>query len=148
MGVWETAAKQAPTAILVIYSAVITIAYFYKAYYEAKKPYLSAVFAYCEDVSDIVARIRSSEEFPRDKVQSFWAYYYGKLVLVEDENLAGTMVAYGNVLRDITPENFLKEKEKLHNPALAVSGACRELIKATWKLSIVPWAEIAQAKAT
>jgi hypothetical protein len=147
----DTLIKQLPdyaVVIVLIYGAVIAIAYFYKAYYEAKKPYLTAVFTYCQDISEIVARIRSSDEFPGAEIQKFWAYYYGRLVIVEDENLAGKMVQYGKILLAITPENFSKEKEKLHNPALAVSGACRELIRATWRLSIVPWAKIEKSRAT
>ena len=52
------------------------------------------------------------------------------------------MVQYRNILVNVTPENFATEKEKLHNAALGISGACRDLIKATWQLSIVPWADV------
>ena len=149
MGFIESVVEKYPKyaiVLLLIYSVLVTgasvVTFFYTNYYEAKKPYLTAVFKYCEDVSDTVGRIPWASQYPTDKVQDFWAYYHGKLVIVEDRNLASKMVDYGRVLRETTPANFSEQKYLLNGPALAVAGACRDLIKATWALSIVPWVDV------
>ena len=149
MGLMDTMVEKYPKytiAILFLYSLLITgtsvVSFFYTSYYEAKKPYLTAVFTYCEEVSDTVARIRSASAFPQKSIDDFWAYYFGKLVIVEDQNLSSKMVAFGNILNEVNKANYTDKKKMLHSPALAVSGACRDLIKQTWSLSIVPWKDV------
>jgi hypothetical protein len=133
-------------AVLIIYglgiSVLRTYVFIRTQYWEAKKSYMSALFNYCEEVSDIVGRLRSSDTYPADKAAAFWAYYFGKLILVEDMNLEKKMVAFGRLLESVNATNYAEKKKTLHNAALEVSGACRDLIKASWSLSIVPWDDL------
>ena len=52
------------------------------------------------------------------------------------------MVAYKDVLVTINPSNYSERKLKLEQPAYAISGACRDLIKKSWELSIAPWSDL------
>ena len=86
MGFIELVVEKYPNTIVLLLICVLVtgasvVTFFYSAYYEAKKPYLTAVFKYCEDVSDTAARIRSTNAYPGDKVEDFMAYYFGRLSL-------------------------------------------------------------------
>lgn len=52
------------------------------------------------------------------------------------------MVAYKEVLETVNPSNYSERKLQLERPAYAISGACRELIKKSWDLSIAPWSDL------
>jgi hypothetical protein len=136
------------------YTLALTLAYvtatlviggyraFYSAFLEAKKDYLAKLAAYCEEVSDTVAQIVASDEYPKQHINKFWAYYYGKLILVEDENLENKMVDLGTVLEKTTEQSFRDRRKEIANAVLEVSGACRDLLKKSWKLAIVPWRDL------
>jgi hypothetical protein len=152
---WEPVTKlieKYPTAtlcLIIAYVAVTAVVaayrWFYSAYSEAKKDYLQKLALYCEDVSDLVGQIAASNDYPKEKIEKFWTYYYGKLILVEDENMETVMVSLGSVLEDTTPQNYAEQREDIEDAVLAVSGACRDLIKGTWNLAIAPWRDL-QAK--
>ena len=52
------------------------------------------------------------------------------------------MVAYKEVLETVNPSNYSERKLLLERPAYAISGACRDLIKKSWDLSITPWSDL------
>jgi hypothetical protein len=52
------------------------------------------------------------------------------------------MVAYKKVLETISPSNYAERKLQLQRPAYEISGACRDLIKKSWELSIAPWSDL------
>ena len=152
MDFWEGVVKKYPRytiIVLIAYGVGVTLVSAYtfvrSSYLEAKKPYLSAIFTYCEGISDTVARIARSGEYPNKQVEDFWSYYLGKLILVEDKNLEGKMIAFGAKLDSINPSNYATEKDQLRRLALGVSGACRDLIKDSWSLSITPWDDLRKA---
>jgi hypothetical protein len=50
--------------------------------------------------------------------------------------------AYKDVLETINPSNYSERKLQLQRPAYEISGACRDLIKQSWDLSIAPWSDL------
>ena len=82
MDFWEGVVKKYPRytiIVLIAYGVGVTLVSAYtfvrSSYLEAKKPYLSAIFTYCEGISDTVARIARSGEYPNKQVEDFWSYY-------------------------------------------------------------------------
>ena len=152
---WEPITKfietnpQITLSVMIIYVAatavVAAVRWLHSAYFEAKKDYLIKLAAYCEDVSDIGGRIAGSNYYPNEQIEKFWVYYYGKLVLVEDEKLETVMVNLGNILVKTTQQNYAEQRADIEGAVLAVSGACRDLVKRSWRLAIVPWKDL-QAK--
>jgi hypothetical protein len=57
------------------------------------------------------------------------------------------MVKLGKILKATTKDNFAAQRETLQTRALQVSGACRDLIRKSWKLSIRPWSELQKGQA-
>jgi hypothetical protein len=146
---FEAVWKHSPglaVGLLIIYSLALTCFAIYKLiisiYFDAKKDYLTKLSTYCENISEIVAKIAIAGAYPAILIKQFWEYYYGKLILVEDEALEGAMVELGDVLQVIDEENYQEWRAELEAGALAVSGACRDLMKKTWMLSIVPWKDL------
>jgi len=144
MDIPKTLLDQWPHFAIALFGAYI-IALTYQQissiYREAKRDYLTRLVSYCENISEIVARIATAEKYPASLIEDFWAYYHGKLVLVEDENLESAMIDYGILLRQINEQNFMNRRS-LENPALKVSGACRDLMKKAWRSSITPWKDL------
>ena len=146
---WDQLVQKYPRytiAILLVYALLVSSYAVYSlvrsSYIELKKPYLENLAEACGNISEIAARISRSESYPANKVEDFWSYYWGRLVLFEDNNLIGKMVAYKKVLETINPSNYSERKLQLEQPAYAISGACRDLIKESWKLSIAPWSDL------
>jgi hypothetical protein len=146
---WDQLIKKYPRytiAILLVYALLVSTYTIYSSvrsyYIELKKPYLEDLAEACGNISEIAARISRSDLYPTDKVEDFWSYYWGRLVLFEDDNLARKMVDYKNVLATIDQSNYAKKKLDLQKPAYAISGACRDLIKSIWGLSIAPWSDL------
>jgi len=133
-------------AILLVYALLVSAYTIYSSvrsyYIELKRPYLEDLAEACGNISEIVARISRSESYPTDKVEDFWSYYWGRLVLFEDSNLVSKMIAYKDVLETINPSNYSERKLQLQRPAYEISGACRDLIKKSWDLSIAPWSDL------
>jgi len=140
--------------LIAIYAMATTLVagyrWIYSAIYEAKKDYLAKLVTYSEDVSETVAKIATSTSYPREEIGKFWAYYYGKLILVEDDILERKMIAFGVVLETVTEDHYgtrtEQDVEKIKDAALDVSGACRDLIKKSWRLSIIPWQDLQKSK--
>ena len=131
---WDQLVKKYPRytiAILLVYALLVSAYTIYSSvrsyYIELKKPYLEDLAEACGNISEIVARISRSESYPTDKVEDFWSYYWGRLVLFEDSNLVGKMIAYKDVLETINPSNYSERKL---------------LIKKSWDLSIAPWSDL------
>jgi hypothetical protein len=95
---WDQLVKKYPRytiAILLVYALLVSAYTIYSSvrsyYIELKKPYLEDLAEACGNISEIVARISRSEAYPTDKVEDFWSYYWGRLVLFEDSNLVSKM---------------------------------------------------------
>ena len=98
---WDQPVKKYPRytiAILLVYALLVSAYTIYSSvrsyYIELKKPYLEDLAEACGNISEIAARISHSESYPTDKVEDFWSYYWGRLVLFEDTNLVSKMIAY------------------------------------------------------
>jgi hypothetical protein len=146
---WDQLIKKYPRytiAILLVYALLVSTYTIYSSvrsyYIELKKPYFEDLAEACANISEIAARISRSKTYQADKVEDFWSYYWGRLVLFEDDNLARKMIDYGNLLDTIDPSNYSENKQQLQRRAYAISGACRELIKSIWGLSITPWSDL------
>ena len=146
---WDQLVKKYPRytiAILLVYALLVSSYAVYSlvrsSYIELKKPYLENLAEACGNISEIAARISRSEFYPKDKVEDFWSYYWGRLVLFEDSDLIGKMVDYKNVLETSNESNYSERKLQLEKKAYAISGACRDLIKKSWDLSIAPWSDL------
>ena len=124
-------------AVLILYGVGVTYKLITSIYFDAKKDYLTKLLCYCESISNIVAGIAVAETYQTELIKEFWKYYYGKLILVEDKKLEKEMVAFGEVLERTNEKNFEERRVKLRSGALAVSGACRDLIRLSWRSSIV-----------
>jgi hypothetical protein len=121
---WDQLVKKYPRytiAILLVYALLVSAYTIYSSvrsyYIELKKPYLEDLAEACGNISEIVARISRSESYPADKVEAFWSYYWGRLVLFEDSNLVGKMIAYKDVLETINRSNYSERKLQLQRPA-------------------------------
>jgi len=97
---WDQLVKTYPRytiAILLVYALLVSAYTAYSSvrsyYIELKKPYLEDLADACGNISEIAARISRSDSYPAGKVEDFWSYYWGRLVLFEDSNLVGKMVA-------------------------------------------------------
>ena len=146
---WDQLVKKYPRytiAILLVYALLVSAYTAYSSvrsyYIELKKPYLEDMAEACGNISEIAARISRSDSYPKDKVEDFWSYYWGRLALFEDTNLARKMVDYGKVLDTTNPSNYAENKPQLEQRAYAISGACRDLIRRSWDLSIAPWSDL------
>jgi hypothetical protein len=62
-----------------------------------------------------------------DLVKRFWQLYWGALALVEDDEVARAMVAYGEGLK-AEP----KQASDLETLAIGVAHACRNSLKTLW----------------
>jgi hypothetical protein len=93
----------------------------------------------------VTGSIAASDVYPKEQINRFWVYYYGKLILVEDINLERKMVDLGSVLKMTSEQNFEDQRDEIRGLVLAVSGACRDLLKNSWQLAIAPWRDL-QAK--
>jgi hypothetical protein len=126
-------------AVLLLYGVGVTYKLFTSIYFDAKKDYLTKLLRYCESISEIVSKIAIAKSYPTELIEEFWKYYYGKLILVENKELEKQMVALAKILRRTDKKNFETQRIELKSSALSVSGACRELIKSSWRSWFVPW---------
>jgi hypothetical protein len=138
---WPRASIYLLIAYVILYSAFTAYETYRKNTYEAERTFVQAIFDQCSVASDMVARIAtatsSSPELGHE-IERFWTLYYGKLVIVENNAVANAMKSFGNKLRE---HPALGERDLLEK-ALTVGGACRDLIKASWGLSMAPWKDL------
>ena len=104
-----------------------------------QKPMTDKTIEYCEKVSeDVGALVGARDISDWEKAHAdFLTFYYGQLVLTEDQILASSMVEMKNKLK-ATP---FEQRNDLEFEALHVSQACRRQIKCLmdngWKLTLV-----------
>lgn len=146
---WKQIFERWPRAaiyILAIYAIGYSVYFAYETYrknlYEAEHSYVQGIFDQCLAASDTTARIATATSRPEKDIADFWALYYGKLVVIENEAVAGAMREFGESVRQKVSFQSDVGDTKLINLALTVSGACRDLIKSSWGLSIAPWSTL------
>jgi hypothetical protein len=145
---WDQLVKVYPRytiAILLVYALLVSAYTIYSSvrsyYIELKKPYL-------EDLAEVRQHQRNRGAhfpfglLPGGQGRRLLVVLLGRLVLFEDSNLVSKMVAYKEVLETVNPSNYSERKLQLERPAYAISGACRDLIKKSWDLSIAPWSDL------
>jgi hypothetical protein len=143
MEFWKTLIEKWPRMTvyaLVIYAVGYSALYAYESYrkniYEAEKPYIQGLYDECLNASELSAKISTAPNYSEDDIRDFWTLYYGKLVIFENDAVAKSMAEFGDALNETT---FGEDNEKLRTKSLTIAGACRDLIRDTWNLSISPW---------
>ena len=81
------------------------------------------------EAAETVAKIpRAKDIMAREAlIERFWQLYWGALAVVEDDEVAGAMVAYGKHLK----ANSL-DLSTLEQLSLGVAHACRNSLKRLW----------------
>lgn len=97
--------------------------------HERQKPFIEAQMKYYIEATETAAQIpRTAPGAARQElVKRFWQLYWGALALVEDDNVARAMVAYGAELKQPQPNSAT-----LEGLALNVAHACRDSLKRLW----------------
>jgi hypothetical protein len=65
----------------------------------------------------------------------FWELYWGELAMVEGEQVANAMVAFGNALRDLAPQDS-SARARLRGAALTVAHAARQAVESHWGFTL------------
>ena len=95
---------------------------------EAAKPYLEQKLKWCEEAIETAAVIAThASGSESEKEQRFWELYWGVMGLVENDEVVGAMVAFGNGLNGKLPENRL-----LRDLSLDIAHACRSEMSKDW----------------
>jgi hypothetical protein len=97
--------------------------------HERRGPFLTAQMKFYIEAIETVTKIpRAAEASVRDPlVQRFWQLYWGPLALVEDDEVARAMVAFGQLLRENSGD-----AEGLEWLSLKIAHACRNSLKQLW----------------
>jgi hypothetical protein len=70
--------------------------------------------------------------------KTFWRLYWGPLDMVEDRNVESAMVKLGGLVRrDPVPQGSIPMPQ-LQQPSLALAHAARDLILASWNVTLEP----------
>ena len=99
---------------------------------EATKPYLERQLQLYTEAVEVTAGLAVASPKERLTLEPrFWKLYWGKLALVEDEDVAGAMVRMGEILLD--PE---ATQEQISQAALDIAHACRNDIAEAWNVDL------------
>jgi hypothetical protein len=131
---WPRASIYLLALYFVGYSAFTAYETYRKNTYEAERPFVQAIFDQCLSAAETTARIATATSRLPEQEQIFWTLYYGKLVIIENNAVASAMKDFGQQLRN--------NPNDLRTQALKVAGACRDLIKRSWGLSMEPWKQL------
>ena len=112
------------------------LTYQHQARIAFQKPMVQRTIEFCVEIADVVGRL--TDEPDQTKWQSlktqFWSLYWGRLVLVENQDVVGKMVAFKAAME----EAGFDDRKKLGQVAYGVSLACRSQISGLmndgWKL--------------
>ena len=97
--------------------------------HERQKPFIEAQLKLYMEATETVAQIpRTADVAARlVLVKRFWQLYWGALALVEDDEVAGAMIAYGKALKAQPPN-----PDNLESRSLDVAHACRNSLRHLW----------------
>jgi hypothetical protein len=117
-------------------------------YRESRKDFLVLQMNTIREIVDITSRmsISNDEKEKQALVEKFWDFYFGKLTLVEDVNLARAMVTFARTIsEDSTRQkvdhfNFNEMTNRpMNRAALSVAWAGRDVIYRGWTQSFLPF---------
>jgi hypothetical protein len=94
----------------------------------------------CVQATDAAARLaetRDPVEWEKAR-QAFWTLYWGPLAMVEDQNLATAMIAFGKLLPKDSASPSGLPMHDLDSPAIRIAHAARDLIQANWNVNLAP----------
>ena len=99
---------------------------------EVSRPFLERQLALCTDVTRAAAVIATSDdaELRTNAARRFWELYFGELVLVEDDRIAGAMSQFKSALDPKT------EKSQRETLSLRLARACRDSLADSWGVAI------------
>ena len=100
---------------------------------EFKKVFWEKRFEFYEEATVLTATIAIAKDL--DSVQSerqkFWTLYWGKLSMIEDQDVKDAMVNYGDSLEK--QEKLGHIESNLKNLSYSLARACRNSLKKTWE---------------
>ena len=96
--------------------------------HERQRPFIEAQLKLYMEATETVAQIPTADVAARlVLVKRFWQLYWGALALVEDDEVAGAMIAYGKALKAQPPN-----PDTLASRSLGVAHACRNSLRRLW----------------
>lgn len=96
--------------------------------HDRQRPFVEVQLKYYVEITEIVAQIpRTNDRAREELVIRFWHLYWGPLALVEDNEVAAAMIAYGELLT-----NNPVDANGLERKSLVIAHACRNSLKRLW----------------
>jgi hypothetical protein len=145
---WNQLVKKYPRytiAILLVYALLVSAYTIYSSvrsyYIELKKPYLEDLAEACGNISECGAHFPLGI-LPHGQGRRLLVVLLGAARALRGHQSREQDDRLQNVLETINPSNYSERKLQLEQPAYAISGACRDLIKKSWELSIAPWSDL------
>ena len=77
-----------------------------------------------------------NEDDKRRAIVRFWQLYWGQLALVESPEVASAMVAFKEVLQDISLSEEIGEKA-LKRHSINLARECRDSLKESWNVELL-----------
>jgi hypothetical protein len=101
-----------------------------------RKPYWEKLLSLYVDACSSAATLARTDN-PQEWAQArnvFWRMYYGPLCLVEDPQVEEAMVKFGEALDLLNFES--PERKQLEGLSLQLAYACRDSIRADWRVPL------------
>ena len=96
--------------------------------HERQRPFFDAQMKFYIEATETASQISSTDSGAREAlIKRFWQLYWGSLALVEDDEVAQAMIAYGEHLNK-SPH----DTKGLKNLSLGIAHACRNSLKRLW----------------
>ena len=101
-----------------------------------QNPMVQRTIELCVEIADVVGRLTDEPDQKKWRIleTQFWSLYWGRLVLVENQDVVGKMVAFKTAMESAG----FDDRKQLGQAAYGVSLACRsqisDLMDDGWKL--------------
>jgi hypothetical protein len=134
--------------VILITSLFYLYAFAQTQYRESRKDFLVLQLNTIREIVDITSRISvSNDEVEKQAlIEKFWDFYFGKLTLVEDANLARAMVTFAKSIAEPSTRekvdhfNFKQiTTRSVNQAALTVAWTGRDVLYRGWTQSLLPW---------
>ena len=105
----------------------------------AMSPFLEKQLEAYLEITGITAKLATTSDRTTfdSKKEEFWSFYFGKLVVLEDNSVESAMVKYGELLKITNFEDELN-RDKLKQASMRVAQSCRLSIAKSWKIDLAP----------
>jgi hypothetical protein len=101
---------------------------------EFKKEFWKKRYENYEIVLELASKISVAKDLSlvQDDIQKFREYYWGKLAMIEDQQVLHAMVIFENTLSD-AEQNLQKNAGALKKYCYRLAQACRSSLRDTWE---------------